>query len=93
MAFVRTLGVFALGAGVMYMSVRGGDPEAADAGLSNMANSGSQIVTAGGYVAGDALRATGPVVAGAKDAVQSSGIGQMLTPDEVPAATQPDPEP
>lgn len=93
MGLLRTFGVFALGAGVMYMSVRGSDPEAADAGLTNMTSSGSGVAHATGYFAGDVLRSTGPVVAGAKDAVQSSGIGEMLSPDTVPPAQQPDPEP
>lgn len=93
MGLLRTVGIFALGAGVMYMSVRGSDPEAADDGLSNMTQSGSNMASAGGYFAGDVLRATGPVVAGAKDAVQSSGIGEMLTPQTIPPASQPDPQP
>lgn len=93
MPVMRTAAVFMLGVGVMYVSVRGADPEAADAGLQNMANGGSGVVTASGYVAGDALRATGPVIAGGRDALQSSGLGEMLTPDTIPAATQPDPVP
>jgi hypothetical protein len=91
---MRTIAVFALGAGVMYVSVRGSDPAAADRGLQNMTAGGSGVATAAGYVAGDALRATGPAIAGAKDAVQSSGIGEMLTPETtLPPAQQPDPEP
>lgn len=93
MPLLRTVGIFALGAGVMYMSVRGADPEAADDGLSNMASTGSNMATAGGYVVGDVLRSTGPVIAGGKDALQSSGLGQMLTPETIPPASQPDPEP
>ena len=93
MKVVPYLLAFGLGAGGMYMSVRGANPEAADKGLENMVATGSGMSTGAGYVLGDTLRATGPVMAGAKDAVQSSGLGEMLSPDTIPPANQPDPEP
>lgn len=93
MKIAMPLIAFGLGVGCMYVSVRGADPEAADKGLQNMTAGGSGVVTGAGYVAGDALRATGPVLAGGRDALQESGIGQMLSPTSLPPAQQPDPEP
>lgn len=42
--------------------------------------------SASGYMVGSVARATGPAVAGGKDALQSSGLGQMLTPPTTAAA-------
>lgn len=93
MGVLRTVGIFGLGIGVTLLSVRAHSPETADAVTSDMASTGGQMFQGAGYVAGEALRSTGPVMAGGKDALQQSGIGTMLTPDTIPAATQPDPAP
>jgi hypothetical protein len=93
MGMFRTAGVCAISAAVTLAVVRAHSPEAADAATQDFASTGSQMFQMGGIIGGDALRAAGPVIAGGKDALQSSGLGQMLTPDTVPPASQPDPEP
>lgn len=47
---------------------------------TDTAKVGANTMSLGGSLGGSALRATGPVIAGAKDAAQQSGIGTLLTP-------------
>lgn len=93
MGMLRTVGVFALGAGVTLAVVRANNPEVADKTLSDMGSTGGQMANVAGFMGGEVLRSTGPVVAGGKDALQSSGLGEMLTPTTLPPASQPAPAP
>lgn len=61
-------------------------------GVNKLAyNQASQTMTLGGALGGSALRATAPLIRGAKDAAQQSGFGELLTPPTTVAGagTQP----
>lgn len=94
MGMFKTLMVAGAGFSIALMVGEAKHPGSASETVQSTVNGVAPALSGAGFLAGDGLRATGPVIAGAKDAAQSSGLGQMLTPDTtIPAATQPDPVP
>jgi hypothetical protein len=81
---------FGLGVFVTLGQVRANNPEVADKTGTDLASSGAQVFGLGGSWGGSAIAATGGIMQGGKMALQSSGLGEALTPDTtIPAATQP----
>lgn len=94
MGMFKTLMVAGAGFSIALMVGEARHPGSASETVESTVNGVAPAFSGAGVVAGEALRSTGPVIAGAKDAAQSSGIGQMLTPETtIPPASQPDPVP
>ena len=93
MGMFRTMGLFAAGFTVALAIGEAKHPGSAVETVEPTVQAGAATAQGAGALTGQVLAATGPAVAGAKTAIETSGLGEMLTPNTIPPASQPDPEP
>lgn len=96
MAILRTLGVAGVGFAVALAVGEAGTPGSANKTVAATVNGVAPVAQGAGVVTGEVFRSAGPAVAGAKDALQTSGLGGLLdptstVPGQVAPARQPAP--
>lgn len=74
-----TGGCIVIGMGLAFWKAESYAPGVTQKSTQDAVHTGVPMVRGLGVMGGETLRATGPVMAGATDALQSSGLGSMLT--------------